>query len=430
MFGLPSFAKVVIAFCAILVFYRMKLPLGVSIMLSAVGLTLWTGAGSEGIRKLLMSAVAFDNLLLYMVVFLLLLFTTTLNATGRMKRTVDALEAWLSSKRMLFGGLPALVGLLPMPGGALFSAPLIDSIKTKQEHSPEFKAILNYWFRHIWEYWWPLYPGVILAITYSHLPAATYLLMMMPVSVAAIFAGWYFILRKISSEGRNAEPVRPRPSEIAATVSPIFILVLSTIAGSILLPHLGLSAPMPNLIGMIAGLFIAFFVLFRPEPALAIPTLRKQMSANTMGLVVVILGVQMFAATLKMPIGAGEMTLVSIMQDELFAIGIPLVLVIAALPFVAGMVTGVAVGFVGASFPLVFGLLGPQPPLNILAATTMFAYGFGYAGMLLSPVHICLVVTVKYFNARLLSSYAYLVRPVILVLAASLLFSGIYYKIL
>ncbi len=429
MLEVPSFAKVVTAFCAILILYRLNFPLGVSIILSAAGLTLWTGTGGEGMGRLAISAVAFENVLLYVVVFLLLFFTTALNATGRMKRTVDALEAWLTSKRMLFGGLPALVGLLPMPGGALVSAPLVESIQTKQEYPPEFKAILNYWFRHIWEYWWPLYPGVILAITYSHLPAATYLLLMMPVSVTAIFAGWFFILRSIPSEGRSSDPVRPKPAEIAATISPILILVLTTIAGSVFLPATGLAKPMPNLVGMIVGLFIALFMMFRSTPALAISTLRKQFTGKTMGLIVVIVGVQMFSGTLKMPIGADSATLVSMMQDELFAFGIPLILVIATLPFVAGLVTGVAVGFVGASFPLVFGLLGAQPSFNTLAATTMFAYAFGYAGMLLSPVHICLVVTVKYFNARLLHSYAYLVRPVLLVLAASLLFSGVYYKI-
>ncbi len=73
------------------------------------------------------------------------------------------------NKKTLFAGLPALIGMLPMPGGAIFSAPLVDSVDDNDELFSSEKAAVNYWFRHIWEYWWPMYPGVILAVKYSGL---------------------------------------------------------------------------------------------------------------------------------------------------------------------------------------------------------------------------------------------------------------------
>jgi hypothetical protein len=117
------------------------------------------------------------------------------------------------------------------------------------------------------------------------------------------------------------------------------------------------------------------------------------------------------------------------MRDELMALGIPLLMVKMVIPFVSGAVTGIAVGFVGASFPLVFALLGPDPSLNQIASTTTFAYGFGFMGMMLSPVHICFLVTNEYFKTRLLHAYRYLWGPVIAVLIASLGLAGVYYLV-
>jgi hypothetical protein len=62
-------------------------------------------------------------------------------------------------------------------------------------------------------------------------------------------------------------------------------------------------------------------------------------------------------------------------------------------------------------------LLGPDPSLGRLAANTVLAYGFGFMGELLSPVHVCLVVTAEYFRIRLLRSLSSLIAPALLVLA-------------
>ena len=39
-------------------------------------------------------------------------------------------------------------------------------------------------------------------------------------------------------------------------------------------------------------------------------------------------------------------------RDELAAYNVPLIMVIALMPFLSGFITGIAVGFVGLSFPL------------------------------------------------------------------------------
>jgi hypothetical protein len=120
-------------------------------------------------------------------------------------------------------------------------------------------------------------------------------------------------------------------------------------------------------------------------------------------------------------------TLITGMRDELVRTGIPLITVIMLIPFISGMVTGVAFGFVGASFPIVFALVGPHPSLSVAAATTTFAYTFGFMGMMLSPMHACFVVTAEYFKVSLFGTYRYLIGPAATILLTSVLLSAFYY---
>jgi hypothetical protein len=48
-------------------------------------------------------------------------------------------------------------------------------------------------------------------------------------------------------------------------------------------------------------------------------------------------------------------------------------------------------------------------------ATVTFAFASGFAGVMLSPTHLCLLLTVRYFNADLAGTYRLMYVPVLLV---------------
>jgi hypothetical protein len=85
------------------------------------------------------------------------------------------------------------------------------------------------------------------------------------------------------------------------------------------------------------------------------------------------------------------------------------------MPFLSGFITGIALGFVGASFPLIIPMF-QTPDLIDYLSSAMLAYTFGYIGMILSPVHLCLLVTKDYYKASLLKSYLVIVKPSITVM--------------
>lgn len=429
LLSLPASIKVGSAFAAILVLYRAGVPLGPSIAIAALALTLWGGAGVEGLRYEAEEIVAVENLLLVSVILLLLFFSNSLGVSGRIERSIAALRARLQSTRLLLGGLPALIGLLPMPGGALFSAPAVASLDGRNSIHPVRKVAINYWFRHIWEYWWPLYPGVVLAMKYSGLPLWFFLLIHIPFSAVAAGAGYFFILREVEEGETKDRATAMNFRSLWQTLGPIALLVGVSVGGSTVLTLLGYPRTLANLVAMLGGLAVALVRVLAGDRENTIASLRMFTQGKTWSLILLIVGVQAFSAGLKCPLDAEGATLVSRMRDELMALGIPLVIVKMVIPFVSGTVTGVSVGFVGASFPLVFALLGPDPALNQIASTTTFAYGFGFMGMMLSPVHICFLVTNEYFKTRLLHAYRYLWGPAVVILIASLGLAGVYYLV-
>lgn len=426
-FTFPIFLKVGVSFTAILVLDRLKVPLGLAMAVSATGLAVWAGAGVEGLQYMATSFVQPANYLLAVVIGLMLYFIDGLNRTGRMERSIGALKSRFTSIRMLLGGLPALIGLLPMPGGALFSAPIVASLDKENSLKPAHKVAINYWFRHSWEYWWPLYPGVILAIRYSGLPLHQFILIQAPYTGISLLFGTLFLLRKRDFKVANLDDQPVQWRDMLASFIPVLFVIVGAVVGGPVLAALGVERQVSGLLAISLGLVGAVLIVFAGDPANARKSFAVFTKMKTLNMLLVIMGAQIYASSLQAPLGQAQDSVVTAMRDELMVIGIPLVPIIVILPLVSGLIMGIALGFVGASFPLVIGLLGQDPEFGRLAATTTLAFAAGYVGMILSPVHICFVVTKEYFKTGLSRAYPYLIRPSAAVLLFSFLLAGLYY---
>ena len=262
-----------------------------------------------------------------------------------MDRTIAALKEWLKSKHLILAGLPALVGLLPMPAGALFSAPFVAAVDERGELELSHKVAINYWFRHLWEYWWPLYPGVILAMQYSKLPAIWFFLIQMPFTIVAAISGYIFILRRIKKEDdKGVRYGKIDTGEVLSAMGPIGLLVMISLVGSAILPLMGIEGTLANLISMMVGLIAALCAIFSGHAAAFRPSLRMLLRIDTWFMIALVIGIQAFSAALVCPIDATGATLITGMRDEFIRTGIPLIAVIMLIPFISGMVTGVAFG--------------------------------------------------------------------------------------
>jgi len=422
--NLPTLVKVLASLGLILAVNRLARNLTVSVLVGTLVLGAWSGRPAGALVETAWGRFASaDNLGLMTAVVLVIWLSSQMAAAGVMADLVAAVRA-RTGKRGAMAVLPAVIGVLPMPGGAIFSAPLVDRVDADGLVAPLLKVRANYWFRHIWEYWWPLYPGVLVAVGITGLEIWQFMLLQLPLTAFSLAAGYVFLLRRIRPEAAGAE----RPEQGHAPAPPLVRLVLPVIVvvGTYAAVRVGwwgagrawpALPPLNKYAPMVLGLVLALATLERQRPLGWRAWRPILLSPRTLTLAVLVAIIRIYGAVIETPMAGGP-SLVEEMQAEMDAWGIPALGMIMLLPFVAGITTGICVGFVGASFPIVVSLVGDGAPLPDLLAAVTLAFGFGYMGMMLSPVHVCLIVTNEHFKTRLARSLRGLVAPAAAVLLA------------
>jgi hypothetical protein len=89
--------------------------------------------------------------------------------------------------------------------------------------------------------------------------------------------------------------------------------------------------------------------------------------------------------------------------------------------FTMGFLTGVNTAFIVIAYPILLPLLQNFTGDQFLYLS-LYVYVIGFAGILLSPIHLCLVLTNEYFRSSLYNVYRYLAPPgIVLSIAATVL---------
>jgi hypothetical protein len=333
-----------------------------------------------------------DTLSLVGTVVLIMYFGALLEKRGDLSRMVDSLRSVIQDSRLTMVIPSTIMGLLPMPGGALISAPMLKEGAKEFNLSPADKTFLNYWFRHIWEYFWPLYPGLIVASTITAVPIFVLARFMFPLTIVAILAGLVFGLRRIpfippSFPSKKTTAMK----NLLLSVWHILIIIILVLAFKI------------NVLYVIAGVSFVVTLLTRVKKQDWREVIKQTFTYKT----ILLLFSVMFFKSVLIDTGAID-SLKEVLRPE----GISLWFLLFIAPFLVGFLTGVNHAYVGVSFPILLPFFLGQ---GVNLPYIMFAYASGFAGILLSPVHLCLVLTKEYFKADFNKIYRLLIPPVIFV---------------
>ena len=383
--------KLLALLIAIIVALRKKFPVGITLfsagLLTAVLYQIEIASLLEGYWNLIRSE-RFLSLTAVIVLITML---------GRLLKELGYLERLGESCRHLYGGrrtavaiLPFLIGLMPMPGGALLSAPLVDDVLKDKKYSPEFKTVSNYWFRHLVEFFWPVYPGIILTEGITGLAMEKVALMQFPLSLMMLAIGAYFYSRQIDTEKENHVHFWKSIWGIVSTIWPI--------AGA-----------------------IAIFAIFRIDLALAVlismillilasrPPWRHMWVSTKSGfsykLIFLMFGTLSFQTVLELSGAIRSIPTLATMYH------FPPELLIVFVCFTLGILTGMVAAYIGMGYTLLAGFMY-QP--TIMPGHILLGYLSGYVGMLMSPTHLCLILTNEYFGSTLTVVYRKMAVPVIL----------------
>lgn len=408
----PVIIKILFSLTVILAADRLIHNLALSMAIGTAVLALWSGHSPMAMVTITIETMTtLDYIVLMIMLFLLIWLSSQMKATMMMDDLVKGLQMRLAGKTLL-AVVPAIIGLIPMPGGALFSAPLVDDCDTEKTMNPYLKTKINYWFRHIWEYWLPLYAGVILALQITGLEIWQLAAVNFPLTVFSVSGGYLFLLRKVKTEKKI----------FTGSKSPVLIYLLPIIMIVVLYTIIGLSFPFlkerSKYLPMGISIFLTMLYIQFYRPLSAQKWAKIIFSKSILDMVVVVAVITIYGSFIRAQLPGGRF-LMDIMRDELTASGISPVLLIIILPFISGFATGIAVGFVGASFPIIISILGQEPALKDLLSAVVLAYACGHIGQLLSPVHVCNIVSNKYFKTDLLKSTSQLIPLCLFVLAGA-----------
>ncbi len=403
---MPALTAVLVVFALIVILNRFKVDLGLSIITGSIALGLWFGMGTKELALMLLSAATSEMcIILVLLVALILTMNQMMGRTGQQERMVSEFAKIITNKKTILASMPALIGLLPMPGGAIFSAPMVGTLSKDLDLKPGVRTALNYWYRHIWEFWWPMYPGVILALSLTGMGVFKFIAMQSVFTLVTVTLGYFFILRMIpdvkkdgtEKEGRSIKKFIENALPILVIFGVMIVLSLSRPLWEGSLISKGTIAQyFPIFAGLIVSNLLTYFKGgLKLKDAIEIVFNRKLFQ-----LLALVVAIIIYKTVLN------ESGAVLGISGELKAYNIPIIAVVMLLPFISGTVIGVAIGFVGASFPLIISLIDGLPGE---AAYISLAYTFGFVGMLLSPIHVCFVLTKNYFNEDFSKTYKYIV---------------------
>jgi len=393
--GLLALAKVLGVFGCMLAGMRFKLGIGHSILAGGFLLSLlfgmhpaaWAGAAVK-------AALTWQCVSLAMIVVLILMLSHVLERTGQSLKLMDALAGFLPSRRLRLIFFPVLIGLLPMPGGAAFSAPMVRQTGGHLGISEEEMSMVNYWFRHVWEMCWPLYPGIIMTAGLLGVPLSTVVSHAGAATLAFWALGWWFILRPMDARLKALDPgsAPPLPPRDIRLVLRLGAPLLVAIVGSF-----GLEAAVSSLfpdtsfeLGIMAALAAAIVVVFVQNRAGLDFLLQSLWQKELRQTLLMVAAIFAFNQVLD------EASVVA----ELVKLGGDAALLAAAVfvPVLVGMVAGITMAFVGAAYPLLLGLLDQLGLRDQAVAWAVLALISGFSGVMASPLHICFVMCCQFFN--------------------------------
>jgi hypothetical protein len=403
------------AFALILLLARLKVPLAAGIMAGAVTLAATFALGPGRIvLTLAEGAIQPRTVSLVIITAIILALSEVMRVGGQLDRIVALAGAMFHRPIVAMAALPALIGLLPMPGGALFSAPMVASAARGANLSGGTLSAVNYWYRHIWEHWWPLYPGVITALILTGSDLGAFIACQLPLGLIMTLAGlWIFRGIRGGPGGPAAGPGGGSKKQLLSITSSIWLIVVVYAPAVGLLKVLPLgSLPCKELIGrtspLALGLLVSLVWTCRLNKLGAAAVGKALLDPSTLRIIALVIGVMVFQYTLETVEAAPRIA------RELNDLHVPPVAVVAVLPFVAGMVTGLAIGFVGASFPIVLGVAGSMPGHGSIRPFIALAYAFGHLGQMTSPMHLCQVLSNQYFGTGFGPLYRLIAVPAVL----------------
>ncbi len=311
--------------------------------------------------------------------------------SGIITRLSNAIMAVLKKTWVAITLIPALFGFLPVPGGALMSAPLVSEISNKISLGNDKAAYVNVWFRHLIAPIYPLTQIIILTAALSGFDVVQIALYNIPLALIMYAVGFTPVYKNLRS---GPTSMVNEPHRTLIFIAPLIISVFVVV--------LGINVVISTLIGV-----LTLISLVRPKASV----LTKSIFNRDVGMVIVTSYAALSVREVLVLSGFPTMFVSLFSDSQSTLLTMSIILVSAVLGFMLGIPTGA----LAVTVPLIVSV---APEVKFVSLTLVITY----LGYMISPSHLCLVLTLRFFKTHLSNIYRYLLPSTLITLILTMLF--------
>ena len=410
---------VIVAFVIIILLIRKKFNFGLSLIIGSLIMGIFSLQEVDPIEipKAMIEAsfYSFKNeqimtytIELAILMTLIFILAKLMQETGAITRLIDSLRT-IFSKGGILGVIPAVYGLMPVPGGALFSVPMVDEEGDKYQITNNQKNFLNVWFRHIWFPIYPISSAMILVCSDKFSDINIYLLVLIniPAFIASVVIGVFYLKKFIKKSPKQETVSKKDYSGLIYLIPPVLPLAFYGFLQFFDVPNIQVRS-------FIIGVFFSIILLYFITKTTIHDYIRIVKKSVALKLALAIFGIMIFREIFGIS-GAPD-----IIANVIGAMPFPTILVIITVPFVLGLLTGYNLGAVALSYPLVEPFFQTSG-ISIIGVTSI-VFVSSLAGYLVSPIHLCNVLSSDYLKTDTTRMYRMYIPSTIFILVIQTIF--------
>ena len=370
-----------------------KYELGIILTMGALGFALLAGVN---LLQSLINVLTDPSILALIIIMILIpILGGIMEESGLMMEMIQKMRISRKSSLMM---IPALFGLLPVPGGALMSAPIVQQIDSEEDATK--KVSINVWYRHMLIMVYPLSSSLIISSYLTDINLYVLVIGLFPGLIVMWLIGYITLVKNVSpfTEQGERDLKRAFHNLLPILIAPIVDFVGRTLF-NFFVPELFL------LVGLIFSIWLA--LRFSKMEFSSIKIISKKMKIWRFPLII-------FSMFIFL-----EVFVLSGAPEEIASADLSVFLLI-----LIGFFLGFATGRIQLPISILIPIyLAPITVLTMSLLDFIFIYTSISLGYLITPLHPCVAYSTEYFETDFISVVKILGKPIFI---SFLLLLGLY----
>jgi integral membrane protein (TIGR00529 family) len=305
---------------------------------------------------------------------------------GILDNMIKSLEYLIGSAKITLLLAPAIIGTLLVTGGALMSCPVVKNLGERLSVEDDKMAAINLIFRHALYFIFPLSPTLILASQVGEINLFDLIRIQFPIALSLYVLGYIIFLRGYKDSEKKKRTLRGVMKNLGEFLYYCMPLIVSVFGALIL--------KLPFYITLVFGILTCVLIDLRGkrEGSYLIDAIK----GIRLKMVLAILGIIYFKIVID------KMDGLDTILDGVLGNGIPMELIILISCALISFPLASTQPSIAMLYPIILPLSGSYD-LKLLYAMLIYTSGFMF--YYISPLHLCQVLTLEYFDVKIKKLY-------------------------